>query len=66
MARSIGWVSPLPSVASVPFDYGNNIRGQAIAAGVGDSTTYIYIERAISTDTIIAGDEEDEDEGGEI
>lgn len=38
---------------------------QAIAAGVGDATTYIYIERAISTDTIIAGhDDDDDDEGG--
>ncbi len=36
---------------------------QSIAAGVNDSTTAIYIERAISTGSVIAGEHED---GGEI
>jgi hypothetical protein len=37
---------------------------QSIAAGVNDSTTAIYIERAISTGSVIAGD--DDEDGGEI
>jgi len=33
---------------------------QAVFAGVADSTTAIYIERALSTDTLIAGEDDDE------
>jgi len=31
---------------------------QAIMAGIADGTLAIYVERSISTDTIIAGDED--------
>lgn len=42
---------------------------QAVMAGLADSTLAIYVERSISTNTLIAGGEgdyEDEDDGGEM
>lgn len=41
---------------------------QSVFGGIGDGTLAIYVERAISTKTLIAGEDEDddEDEGGEL
>ena len=42
---------------------------QAVAGGVADATLAIYIERSISTNTLVAGDDDwdddDDDAGGE-
>lgn len=39
---------------------------QAAAAGVADATTAIYIMRSIVTGSIVAGEIDDDDDGGEI
>ncbi len=47
---------------------------QAVMSGVADATMAIYVERSITTDTLIAGehddydddDDDDDDEGGEV
>lgn len=39
---------------------------QAVFSGISDSTMAIYIERSITTDTLIAGEDDPEEEGGEV